>query len=87
MKSRRANPVKVVGVVTYCDATNGLLFVQDETRGIFVNAARRTEAQFGDGVELEGGSDAGRLNPTIARATVKRVGRLPPPKGRNSNGV
>jgi PAS domain S-box-containing protein len=74
--------VVVEGVVTYADPHWGLLFVQDDEQGIFVQMRGRTVAvAVGDRVRAEGVASAGDFAPIIDTPSVFRLGpgRLPAP--------
>jgi diguanylate cyclase (GGDEF)-like protein len=77
-------PAKVRGVVTFTDPFNGILFVQDQTDGIFVSVDddRYGELRPGDFIEVHGETTAGGFAPSITRARYLRLGRaaLPEPR-------
>ena len=77
-------PVHLRGVVTFFDPLFGLLFVQDKTGGVFVNALGLPGLvlQPGQNVEVLGVSDAGDFAPVIAQTKVRPLptrSRLPAP--------
>jgi signal transduction histidine kinase/CheY-like chemotaxis protein len=81
-EAERRYPVRLRGVVTYFDPTWSMLFVQDATGGIFVDAQNLREVvAAGDAVEVAGWSDPGNYAPEIVRPTIRRLGRaaLPQP--------
>ena len=58
-QAHRRFPVRITGVVTYYDASWGLLFVQDAGAGIYVHlGSRRFPLQTGQRVQVEGRTDA-----------------------------
>jgi PAS domain S-box-containing protein len=72
----------IEGVVTYTDQDWGLLFVQDDEQGIFVQMRGRTiDVAVGDRIRVEGVAAIGDFAPIISEAVVTRVGegRLPAP--------
>jgi PAS domain S-box-containing protein len=80
-----SHPVRLVATVTYHDHSAwNLLFVQDESGGIFVANARTTPLDVGDLVEVTGVT-AGDFAPMVDRAVVRRLGRRPLPISRPLN--
>ena len=80
-ESQRRYPVQIRGVVTFCDFEWSLLFVQDDTAGIYVAyAGQRSEVTAGQRVAVEGNSDQGLYASYVrdARVTVEGPGALPP---------
>ena len=76
-------PVRVEGVVTYCDQEWSHLFVQDETAGIYVEWSEpRQSLPPGMRVEVRGISGRGGFLPIISQATVQplQMGKLPEPR-------
>jgi len=73
-------PVRIRAVVTYFDAVNHLLFVQDSTDGIFVETSENLALRAGDLVDVTGVTTAD-FAPDVANAHVKVAGRghLPAP--------
>jgi signal transduction histidine kinase/CheY-like chemotaxis protein len=68
-------PVHLEAVVTYYDPSWTLLFVQDETAGVYVNTLGATVAvQEGDRVRVSGVTDAGGFSPAIMDARIERLG-------------
>jgi hypothetical protein len=83
LKATQANaaiPVRIDGVVTFADKDWKLLFVQDQTGGIFLSYSS-TENHFapGDRVGITGLSNAGDYAPVIVAPRFLRLGRLPLP--------
>jgi len=82
-EASRRYPVKLRGVVTYADALNGVLFVQDRTDGIFVSL---DDVESGvlrpeDLIEVTGETTPGSFAPSVTRAHFRILGHapLPPP--------
>jgi len=74
-------PVRITGVVTYYDPDWNLLFVNDDTAGVFVfphDHVLRVTA--GDRVVVEGLAVPGDFAPSIADGRVTLVGRGPLPE-------
>ncbi len=81
-EAERGLPVKLRAVVTYYDPERSMLFIQDETAGIYVNpGAARHDMRFGDRVEVSGVSNPGEFAPMVSEATIKLLGpgTLPKP--------
>ncbi|MEM8736588.1 MAG: hypothetical protein AAGG44_20325, partial [Planctomycetota bacterium] len=73
-------PVEIRGVVTYYDKLWRVLFVNDETGGIYVNAKSEVfPIQLGDRVVVRGLSHPGGFAPMIVATRVQHIGtgRLP----------
>ena len=71
----RRYPVKVRGVVTYYDASWRLLFIQEESDGIFVHASDLDERfEIGELVEVSGWSGPGEFAPEIDQPSIERLG-------------
>ena len=85
LSAKQANlgyPVRLRAVVTYYDAARPMLFVQDQTGGIWVDVPREDlHLETGKLVEVEGVSDRGYFANQIERPKVRILGRapLPPP--------
>jgi hypothetical protein len=80
-EAERRYPVRLRGVVTYFDPLWAMMFVQDSTGGIFVDAQNLGEAfAAGDFVEVSGWSDPGNYAPEIIRPTIRRLGRAALPR-------
>ena len=84
-----ARPVEVKGVITYYDH-GVMLFVQDETGGIYIwpsqtanSKSRNLEIQVGNLVEVKGVTMASGDNPIIAEPELKVLGKGPMPEGKN----
>jgi signal transduction histidine kinase len=75
-EAARGYPVRFQAVVTYSDPEMRLLFVQDATAGIYVEAWRHLhEARAGDRVEVSGRSSPGLFAPIVDRPRLRRLGR------------
>ena len=76
-------PVRVRGVVTN-DVPAPDFFVQDPTAGVFVegNKAGSFPHHFGDLIEVEGVTGAGKFAPVIRETKSRVLGRAPLPKSR-----
>ncbi|MFI5076917.1 MAG: ATP-binding protein, partial [Vicinamibacteria bacterium] len=72
--------VHLRGVVTYVDPAWRLVFVQDDTAGVFVNS-EGTSLPFtaGDSVEIHGVTDTGGFAPSLIAETMQVRGRQPIP--------
>ncbi len=81
-EARRAYPIRIEAVITYVDPSWNILFVQDETGGVFVwnSDAKLEDLQTGDRIEVEGASAPGDFAPMITDVNIRRVGSgsLPP---------
>jgi signal transduction histidine kinase len=77
-------PVRLRGVVTFCDENIGQLFVQDETGGIFVEiqGSYGFKLKPGQQLEIEGVSAPGGFAPDIVPQQIRLLGEtaLPPPR-------
>lgn len=76
------HPVHIRGVVTFYDRISNLLFVQDETGGIYLPPQKLAYTQFrvGDLLDVEGVSGPGEYAPVVLSPRVKVLGRAPLPK-------
>jgi len=75
-EARRAYPVHVLATVTYADPALHLLFVQNETGGIYVFAGGGSPAlHTGDAVEIEGFSKSGQFASAIGSTAIRKLGR------------
>ncbi len=89
-EARRGFPVRIRGVLTLNNPYTALMFVQDETGGIYVSPDKlpwpeRTGFSQGMLVEIEGRTSFGRFSPTVrgkedAAVIVKVLGRAPLPE-------
>jgi signal transduction histidine kinase len=82
-QAAKRSPVRLRGVVTFCDARVDLgLFVHDSTGSIYVKLGEGTNnINAGDTVEIEGRSGAGDFVPVVnsERVTILGHGELPAP--------
>lgn len=81
-EAERGYPVHLKAVITYRDPSWSMLFVQDATGGIYVNAEGEwSEVKAGRWVEIKGFSAPGDFAPVIGRARleVQGEGALPEP--------
>jgi signal transduction histidine kinase len=76
-QAQASPPVRIRGVVTYYEPGQ-LLFVQDETAGIFVyHTSNRLSLQPGQGVVVTGLAEQGRYSPIIASPTFELLSTAP----------
>ncbi len=84
IQAAKGYPLRLRGVITFCDATNDLgMFINDATGGIFVKLGDGTNRfSAGDQVEIEGRSGAGDFVPVVIADRVSILGRatLPAPE-------
>ena len=73
--------VRLRGVVTYVDPAWRLVFVQDDTAGVYVNTQNGppVAAVVGDDVEIQGVTDTGGFAPSVIAETVQVRGHRPAP--------
>jgi signal transduction histidine kinase len=79
----KAYPIRLRGIVTYNNPETQLLFVQDGTAGIYVEAWRHIHhVEPGDLVEVEGRSAKGAFAPIVNGPRVRLLshGSLPEPR-------
>jgi signal transduction histidine kinase/DNA-binding response OmpR family regulator len=77
----RAYPVKIHGVLTYCDLRWRYFFVQDPTAGVFFDgSAQDQQLRAGQEVSLSGLTGPGQFAPIIANPYVKVLGEGKFPK-------
>jgi hypothetical protein len=70
-------PVRLTAAVTYVDPAGGILFVEDETGGIFVGTRQTVPLlRRGELIDISGRSDAGIHLPAISQAIVQPAGHL-----------
>ena len=80
-EAQQHRPVRVRGVVTTYDPDRNLLFVQDRTAGIYVEAWRHVyEVRPGDFVDVTGWTDRGAFAPIIVWPRLRVLGRAPFPR-------
>ncbi len=75
LEAGRNYPVRIRGVVTYYDPEWSMLFLQDTTAGVYVEAKGKFEVKFGDEVEVEGVSGPGAFAPVISEPRFRVLGR------------
>ena len=79
-EAQRHYPARMRGVITYFDAQNKIMFVQDETAGFWIyKTFRETNFYAGQLVELRGVTDA-VFGPALRPSEIKVVGTAPLPK-------
>lgn len=80
-EAARSPKVLLRAVVTFSDGDSGLLFVQDETGGVYVNPLEPVTLAFGTMVELDGVAQPGSHLSFVSRAILFERGpaRTPPP--------
>ena len=80
--AENAYPVKLVGTVTFRDPSWGLLFISDNSNGIFVSLSTGTYPTNREQIEVTGQTGAGSFLPVITRATWQHIGAasLPVPR-------
>src|SRR6266480_2684071 len=82
-EARRGYPVRLDAVVTYADLDSLILFVQDETGGIYVNpGGDKTRLQPGQRVQIEGIADPGEFRPFVKLTRLVRGEMAALPHGR-----
>ena len=73
-------PVDVTGTVTFFDPPWSLLFVQDNTGGVYVDIHNGIpDIEVGDRVRVQGFSGPGDYAPIITSPTVRRIGHAAMP--------
>lgn len=75
-EAQRPYPVQLEGVVTYTDPAWQILFVQDETAGIFVmpDSVTWERIEAGQRVAVRGVSGSGDFAPIIQQGRIQRLG-------------
>jgi signal transduction histidine kinase/CheY-like chemotaxis protein len=75
-------PVRIEATVTYSSPTEGLLFVQDETAGIYIDLSGPAPVGITAGwrVRVEGSTSGGGFAPSIYHAHVLQIGEAPLPR-------
>ena len=84
-EAKRGYPVRLEGVVTYYDPEEPDLFIQDATKGIWVNLERvkpNVLLKAGDLVEVEGITEAPDFAPQVGNPHFRVLGRVPLPQAR-----
>ena len=79
-EGKLGHDVRLSAVVTYSDGDSGLLFVQDETGGVYINASEPLTLPSGTLVEVIGLAQAGTHLPFVARGVLfdRGITNLPP---------
>jgi PAS domain S-box-containing protein len=86
-KAKLGYLVQLHAVVTYVDANNGDLFVQDATAGIYVNSAGLTlNLRAGESVEVIGKTGPGDFASQIENPQIRVLGEAPLPAPRKVGG-
>jgi hypothetical protein len=82
-----AKPVRIDGVITYRHREWGIMFVQDATSGVFVNAAQltATPGTSGDRVIVTGTTTPGDFAPTVIASRMQLLGPSSYPKPSSLN--
>jgi PAS domain S-box-containing protein len=81
--ARQGRPASVSGVVTYCDRPSEVLFVQDETAGVFVYyQGPDLKLQPGQAITVKGATAAGLFSPIVWAAELIPGGLVGLPKPR-----
>ncbi|HWI58502.1 MAG TPA: ATP-binding protein [Bacillota bacterium] len=83
-EAARGYPVRVTGVITFCDEASNLTFVQDDSAGIYLNhtqleGAETAQFRHGQKVEVVGFSGPGDYAPVILATQVRPLGKAPLP--------
>lgn len=85
-EARNEYPIKLLASVTFASRNQSVLFVKDDTAGIYVQVeAGPLEVVVGDVVEIDGYSDPGRLAPMVNKAHVRTVGKGPLPEAKQGS--
>ena len=80
-EASEARAVHLRGVVTYYDKGNDMMFVQDDTGGIYMPPIQLPDnlVHTGDLVEVDGATGPGEYAPVVSSPRVKVVGRAAMP--------
>ncbi|MBI4660078.1 MAG: PAS domain S-box protein [Verrucomicrobia bacterium] len=74
-EAQRGYPVRLRGVVTGCDLARNLVFVQDSTAGISIEAKEQVaRIEQGQSVEIEGVTAPGKLTSTATQTKWRIIG-------------
>lgn len=85
-QAARGYPVRLRGVVTFCDAQTDLgMFLQDATAGIYIKLRAGTNFNAGDEIEVIGTSGAGDYVPLVNAVAIRWIGRAGLPKPEQVN--
>jgi len=74
-QAARELPVHVRAVVTFYDQANGLLFIQDNSAGIFVLTNGPVPVERGAEIELTGVTEPGDFAPLIRKSSIQTIGK------------
>ncbi|HYP07611.1 MAG TPA: response regulator [Bryobacteraceae bacterium] len=80
-EAAQARPVSVTGVVTYANQSQGIMWMQDDTAGIFVGLLPKQPGQFpkaGDLIRATGITSKGEFAPCVREGLVTVLGRGKP---------
>lgn len=79
-EASRGYPVRIEGVVTYCDGEWYCLFVQNKTSGIYISLhGEYRQLEIGQWVEVNGFSAPGHFAPIIIKPHLNVLGERPLP--------
>ena len=81
--ARLRYPVKLTGVVTYCDTAWRTLFIQDASGGVYVDPGTNSfSLRVGQRVEVTGLTDPGGYMPMVVQPQIKVLGEgvMPSPR-------
>jgi two-component system, cell cycle sensor histidine kinase and response regulator CckA len=84
-EASRALPVKLRGVITFYHPERNLLFLQDETSGVYIYAPARADVKAGDLVELTGKTDPGSFSSIVASPVFNVLGKGQFPPNRRTS--
>ncbi|MHB1306900.1 MAG: PAS domain S-box protein [Limisphaerales bacterium] len=87
-EANRPEPVRIRGVVTYYDPVDQMLFVQDESEGIYVQfdaEASPLDVQLGDRAVIDGVTGSGDFAPVIRWPRLSLQGPAPLPIARKTS--
>lgn len=84
-EAARGYPVRLQGVVTFCNQERDLLFIQTASRGIYIYSEDRTQKpiiETGQILTVEGFSHPGEFSPIVRATRLQIVGKGPLPEPR-----
>jgi PAS domain S-box-containing protein len=81
-QAARELPVHLHAVVTFYDQAAGLLFVQDNSAGIFVETKGAVPAERGMEIDLTGVTEPGDFAPLIRESLIQTIGKGVLPKAK-----
>jgi PAS domain S-box-containing protein len=73
-EAERQHPVTLRAVVTYYHASWYMMFVQDETAGIYVAIDEQFDVKVGQQVQIDGVSGPGAFAPVVEKARIQLLG-------------